>query len=263
MAIITKITTQKHSTDRFNIYLNGEYAFSVDQDVFIKYELKKGIELDELDIVEIQYGDDVKKAFNKALEYLSYRMRSIKEIVDHLKSKEIPEQVINEVIVKLKDYRYVDDFEFAKAYVRSGWKTNGKGPNVIVQELKIKGIEQQIIEKALFEYDESSQIEEAMKHAYKALNKNKNLSSILLKQKVEQYLIRKGFTSNVVSIVINEMEFKKEESEEWEALVIQADKAKNRYKNNDHYTYKMKMKQFLYRKGFPLELIERYLEMDV
>ncbi|MGG3891058.1 recombination regulator RecX [Metabacillus fastidiosus] len=262
MKIITKITTQKHSTERFNIYLDDRYAFSVDQDVFIKYELKKGKQLDEEDIIEIQYGDDIKKAFNKALEFLSYRMRSIKEVSDHLKLKEFPEPIIAEVIYRLKDYRYVDDLEFAKAYVRSQWKTNGKGPNVMKQELKAKGIEQIILEAALLEYDESFQFEEALKHAHKAVNKNKNLSSILLKQKVEQYLMRKGFSSNIISNAISEVKFEKEEAEEWEALVKQADKAKSRYKNNDQYTYTMKMKQFLYRKGFSMELIERYLEMD-
>ena len=53
--------------------------------MLVKFDLRKGKELDELDIIEIQYGDDVKKGFKKALDYLSYRMRSTKEVKDHLK----------------------------------------------------------------------------------------------------------------------------------------------------------------------------------
>lgn len=87
MPFITKISTQKKNTERFNIFLDEKYAFSVDADVLVRFDLKKGKELDELDILEIQYGDDVKKAFNRAVEFLSYRMRSEKEVRDHLKKK--------------------------------------------------------------------------------------------------------------------------------------------------------------------------------
>lgn len=57
MPFITKISTQKKNTERFNIFLDDKYAFSVDADVLVKFELKKGKELDDLDIIEIQYGD--------------------------------------------------------------------------------------------------------------------------------------------------------------------------------------------------------------
>ncbi len=58
---------------------------------FIKYQLKKGMELDDFSFVEIQYQDDIRKAYNKAIHYLARRMRSEKEIKDYLFSKEIDE----------------------------------------------------------------------------------------------------------------------------------------------------------------------------
>ncbi|MEH7384342.1 RecX family transcriptional regulator, partial [Bacillus sp. JJ1521] len=146
MAIIAKITTQKKNTERFNIFLdygngNGEeYAFSVDQDILISFQLKKGMELDDLDITEIQFEDEVKKAFNSALNFLSYRMRSTKEVIDYLKKKEVDDPIIPDVLHKLADYKYVNDEEFAKAYVRTQINTTTKGPEVIKQELFEKGI---------------------------------------------------------------------------------------------------------------------------
>ncbi|MFC0273827.1 recombination regulator RecX [Metabacillus herbersteinensis] len=264
MPIITKITAQQRNDDRFNIFLDdgkGErFAFSVDQDVLLKFGLKKGKELDDLDLVEIEYGDDSKKAFNKAIEYLGYRMRSIKEIKDYLRKKEVDSAVIDEVIHKMKEYRYVDDLDFARAYVKTHWQTNGKGPNVLTQELFGKGIDRNTIEEALVQYDQASQIEEAIKHAVKTIKKNKMVSSTQSKQKVEQTLLRKGFPFSVISIALEDLELKKEEPEEWDALIKQAEKAANRYKNEAPYQFKMKMKQYLYRKGFAIELIDRYLE---
>ena len=108
VAVIAKITTQKKNTERFNIFLkNGkgeeEYGFSVDQNVLIKFQLKKGLEIDELAIEELQFADDVKKATNVALNYLSHRMRSKKEIISHLKTKEIEGPIIHEVLHKLEE----------------------------------------------------------------------------------------------------------------------------------------------------------------
>ncbi len=264
MAIVTKITTQKQSTERFNIYLDdgqGEkYAFSVDQDILIKYNLQKGKEIDELDIQEIQYGDLSKKAYNKALEFLSYRMRSIKEVVDHLAKKEFTDAVIQDVIYKLKEYNYVDDLEFAIAYVRTQKQTNGKGPSVLKRELIGKGISPDFIEQALIEYNDDDQLQEAIDHAEKLLKKNNKMSTVQLRQKIEQHLMRKGFPYTIISKVLDEVQYEQDESEEWTALVKHAEKARRKYQNEDPFQYQVKMKQFLYRKGFSMELIERFLE---
>lgn len=42
MPFITKISTQKKNTERFNIFLDEKYAFSVDADVLVRFDLKKG-----------------------------------------------------------------------------------------------------------------------------------------------------------------------------------------------------------------------------
>ena len=119
MPTITKITVQKKNTDRYNIYMDygkgEEYAFSVDEDVLIKHQLKKGMELDEFSLNEIGYQDDIRKAYNRAIHYLSRRMRSETEVRKHLAEKEVEEPVIQEVIHKLYDYHFLNDEEFAAA----------------------------------------------------------------------------------------------------------------------------------------------------
>ena len=75
MPIITKITAQQKCQDRYNIFMDfgkgEEYAFSVDEDVLIKFQLKKGLELDDFSLMEIHYHDDIRKAYNVAIIYLS------------------------------------------------------------------------------------------------------------------------------------------------------------------------------------------------
>lgn len=187
MPFITKISAQKKNTERFNIFLDEKYAFSVDADVLVKFELKKGKELDDLEIIEIQYGDEVKKGFNRAIEFLSYRMRSTKEVEDYLKKKETSAPVIAEVIHRLNDYSYLNDQEFAAAYVSTHKKTNGKGPDVLFRELKAKGIDDDTIKDTLGSFSFEEQTEKAVKHIEKLLKKDKKLSSKEIKQRAQMH----------------------------------------------------------------------------
>jgi len=266
MAVITKITTQKKNNERYNVFLDhGDgkevYGFSVDQDVLIKFHLKKGLELDDLDLTEIHFDDEVKKAMNMAAGFLSHRMRSAKEVHDYLATKEIDGPIILEVLHKLTELNYVNDKEFAHAFVRTQVNTTVKGPEVIKKELIEKGIDKEIIETALNEFGIDYQLESAKKIAEKAAKQSKMSSNQVLKQKVEQALLRKGYNWSIIQQVLEESNFEKEDNEIWEALVFQGEKAHRKYQKYEGFAYSQKMKQALFRKGFAIELIEKFIEM--
>jgi regulatory protein len=263
MAIITKITTQQKNQDRFNVFIDygkgEEYAYSVDSDVLIKFRLRKGMEVDDLTTLEIQYQDDIRKAYNLAVNYLARRMRSEKEINDYLMEKEIDEPIIEEVIHKLSAQKYINDEEFALAYVRTQANTTDKGANVIKNELKEKGIAEKFVLKALEEYPLGQQIEKAVKISEKFFQKNAKDSLKVQKQKLENLLLRKGYSFEIISIAVKETDLPKPEDEEMDAIRFQGDKADRKYSNFTGFDYQQKMKQALYRKGFAMDLIERYL----
>ena len=140
MSIITKITTQKKSKDRYNVFTSEDgkdekYAFSVDEGVLIKFQLRKGMELDEFFLSEVQYEDGIRKAYNSAVKYLSRMMRTEHEIRTHLKEKEFESPVIQEAVIKLYEYKFLNDEQYAVSYVRTQKNTNDKGPVVIKREL--------------------------------------------------------------------------------------------------------------------------------
>ncbi len=263
MAIITKITTQQKNQDRFNVFTDSgkgeEFAFSVDSDVLIKFQLKKGMELDEFSTLEIQYQDDIRKAYNLAVNYLARRMRAEKEISDYLFQKEIDEPIIAEVLHKLTAQKYINDEEFALAYVRTQANTTDKGANVIKMELKEKGIAEGILIRALKEFPIEQQIEKAVKLSGKFFQKYAKESVKIQKQKLENLLVRKGYSFEVISIAVNETEEPKPVDEEMDAIRFQGEKAHRKYSKLEGYEYQQKMKQALYRKGFSMDLIDRYL----
>lgn len=262
MRTITKITTQQKNKERYNVFTDegsGEkYAFSIDEAVLIKFGLKKGMDLDDLLYTEISYEDDIRKSYNLALHYLGRRMRSEIEVRNYLKEKEIDQPIIQEVILKLYDYQFLDDEQYALAFVRTQINTTDKGPVLIKQELKEKGIRTALIDKAIAQYPFAAQLETAQKLCVKYSSRNKRDSERVLKQKLEQMLIRKGFDYTVISEAVSESAGM-QKNDEWEALQFHAQKLHRKYEGESQYDYERKMKQALFRKGFSLEQIDDYL----
>jgi regulatory protein len=186
-------------------------------------------------------------------------MRSEDEVRRHLLKKEVEEPIINEVIHKLYQYQFLNDLEFAKSYVRTQRNTTDKGTVLIAQQLKEKGISQRNIEEALHEYNREKELETAIRLAEKHQQKNKTESTFALRQKLEGLLIRKGFPFVIIQEALGGLDFSKEDEAELEIMRAQGEKFRRKYQKYSGYEFSQKMKQALYRKGFAIELIERYL----
>lgn len=263
MPVITKISVQKHNKDRYSIFTDSgrgeEYAFSVDEDVLIKYNLKKEMELDDFSVTEMLFQDDIRKAYNTGINYLAHRMRSEAEVREHLKKKEVADAVIKEAIHKLYEFKFLDDEEFAKAFVRTQLNTTDKGAQVIKLELKEKGISPGIIEKVIEDVSFDDQLEKAIKLCEKYAQKNKKDSSRILKQKIEQMLKRKGYSFSIIQAALEDTDLEKDEDDEMAALRTQGEKLHNKYSKLPEREYRQKLKMALYRKGFQMDLIDEFI----
>lgn len=256
--VITKVQAQK-AKNRFNIYINDEYAFPVDDDLLVRYRLIKGKELTKEDIEELREKGELSKGYQAALHYLNFKMRSEKEIVDYLKKKEY--QTIDPIIDKLKTNRLINDEEYAKSFVRTNSLLKLEGPKKIERTLYTKGLSKGDVLTGLDEYSEDKQQENASKLAEKVLNRQRNKSSREMTQKIREQLMTHGFDSDVIQRTIDELEIDQSMDEEYEALQMQGEKAWTRYsRKHSGYDLISKTKTFLYSKGYPRELIDRFIE---
>lgn len=264
MIKIVRITTQKNNKERFNIYIDQgkgeEYGFSVDQDVFIEYQLRKGKAYNENELEEIFFNDNIKKAYNMSLNYLSYRMRAEKEVHDYLISKSYSEEIANLVLKKLRNHHYVNDLEFAKAFVRSRIQSTTKGPIIIRQELQMKGLSDYHIQEGLKEFPEEKQLEMAIHFGEKKIKQKQTLSEFQRKQKIGQALISKGFSHPIVQTALSELSFETDEQEQANAAASQGAKAYKKYHQKfSGWELEQKIKQYLYQRGFKAEIIEKFI----
>ncbi|SFH53912.1 recombination regulator RecX [Pisciglobus halotolerans] len=261
---ITKIETQKRK-GRYNVYLDGEYAFPVGEGVLIRHALYKGMEISKELQQQLETEDVYSKAYSRALDYLSHQLRSEKEIRDDLRKHEFPFEAVEKVLAQLKEMNYVDDLMYAESYTRTAANLSGKGPYAIRQELKKRGVKETDIEQALLEYPIEQRIENGIQLAEKAIRRAKNQSSRETENKVRQHLAQKGFNGDEITEVMHQLAIEKDEDEEYEALKIQGEKIWRKQAKLVGRAKIQKVKSALYQKGFPGDLINRFIndkEMD-
>jgi len=263
MIIINKISVHPKQKDYYILEVtkaDNIQVVAIHEDLLIKHGLRKELELSEQEFQHLIKAQEFNKVYLMAINYLSYRMRTEKELSDYLVKKEAVGSIINEVIQRLKTEKLLDDTRFAKMFVRSRQQQSTKGPHFIAQELKIKGISAEDMASALQAYGFNEQYENALCFAKQRLKSTDRHSHLEKKNKIGRGLLQKGFELAVIQEVLNDLDEDKGEEAEWSALCQQAEKAIYKYRKLDGRERNFKVKQFLYRKGFPTDLISRYLE---
>lgn len=124
--------------------------------------------------------------------------------IESQNEKTIDDELIDKIIEKLKGYKFIDDLEFAKLWIEQRTKFKNKPIRVIEFELKQKGIDREIIDEVLPRFDENKDLdlESAKKLAERKLNFYRSLEPAKRREKVMNYLLRKGFSYDTVKKVL-------------------------------------------------------------
>lgn len=210
---ITQVEPQKKNPHRFNIFIDGEFAFGADEDLVVNRRLVVGkiILPDELD--KILFEAEVGKLMERMYGWFSIRQHSEKEVRDYFRTKNfklkikkeepISDLAVEALIENLKEKKLINDLEFARAWTEARRKSKQKGIRVIKAELYQKGIDKEIIEEALSVRGEGESEEELAKQALeKKMKAWKNLEFKKLRQKATEFLLRRGFEYEVSKDVV-------------------------------------------------------------
>nr|WP_251029738.1 MULTISPECIES: recombination regulator RecX [unclassified Exiguobacterium] len=261
---IAKFTTQKKNQDRLNVFIEREgkeeFAFAIDVDVFIKYGLTKGMELEDDFVQDVLEAEEIQKAYKLAINYLSYRMRAISEVRDYLVKKELSESAIKHAITRLIEQRYLNDEEFAKAYVQTKFNTSPSGPIKIKRELEQLRIPTDVVESVLESISHEDLVEKAGKFVKRKQLETNRRSATEVQQRIQQTLMQRGFTFDIISEAIQTFWEEEDEDVEVAACLKQAEKLSRKFSGYDAFERKQRMKMQLRRKGFPYDVIERTLD---
>ncbi len=200
MRKITDLQIQKKNPRRVSIYLDGEYAFGLDR--LVAAWLQVGDTLDELKIQKLQAEDARERAVKQALLLLSYRARSEAEISQNLRKHEIPEEVIESTLERLRKEGFANDTQFAHAWVENRNTFRPRGRRALTVELRQKGIAESVIQSALEGLDEG---ELAYQAAHQKARKLRAGEWDTFRKKLSSFLARRGFTYSVIQPVVSQV----------------------------------------------------------
>jgi len=182
------------------VYLDGEFAFGLAR--ITAAWLKVGEELEEDKIRKLQADDAKEHAIQQALLFLSYRARSESEIRTNLRKHEIPEDVIEQTIERLRQDGLANDGQFAKAWIENRSTFRPRSRRMLAMELRQKGLDDETASIALENIDDEALAYEA---ASKKIKRFRELDWKEYRKKLAEFLARRGFSYSVISPVVTRL----------------------------------------------------------
>jgi regulatory protein len=185
--VITKITTAVKTKGRYNIFVDEKYAFSLDELQLVDLGLKKGRELTADELENLKNEGDFGKNYIRAVDLISRRLRSEREIRDYAFRHQWTPANRDRVIARLHDRGYLNDEKFADSFARSRARQKNLSRRQMELELLKKGIDKNIIARVLNTadfYDEQQALRDLIA---------KKRPRYETDEKLMQYLARQGF----------------------------------------------------------------------
>lgn len=195
---ITALKVQKKNQDRVSVYLDDRYAFGLP--AIVAAGLKRGQALSDAEIETLKEKGAGETAYNRVLNYLSYRPRSRAEVADYLKKREVGAGHSETIIDRLERAGLLDDEAFAQFWVENRERFRPRGPWALRYELRNKGIDERVIDRALSELDVQASAYRAAENKARQLQK---LDEATFRRKLVEYLARRGFDFEVARAVAN------------------------------------------------------------
>lgn len=192
---ITDLKQGLRNPDRVNVYVDSRFSFSLDISQVVDFGVKVGLEISDSDLEEFKKASEFGKLYQRTLEWVLVRPRSIRETNDYLYKKifekKLDKNYIDRIIEKLKAKKYLDDHRFAEYYVENRFVKKGVSIKRLKMELMKKGVSPDIIEEVLAGSDRNDE-EELKKMILKKRARYQD------DEKLTAYLCRQGFQYDLV-----------------------------------------------------------------
>jgi regulatory protein len=193
MPKITCIEVQKRNKDRVNVYVDDQFLVGVSAYAAAKHKLQVDQEVDPAKLESVLFEDELEKAKGYITNYLMNKTQHI--LIEKLTKKGFDEAVVQKALEWAKNYKFVDDEDYARKFAKDGSNLKKNGKRMIAQKLKQKGVEQTSIDKALSAISESDELASAAKALKSKIEtyKRKTNSEREWKQKCIQFLMGRGY----------------------------------------------------------------------
>ena len=199
---ITALRTGKGRSKRINIFLDGDFAFSLEAEVAAKEGLQVEQVLSADRVKALAEADNLQRCFNAASLLLSYRPRSEPELRQRLHRRGFTGTTVDNAVQKLRKLGLVDDTAFAQFWKENRDYFSPRSRSLTRMELKGKGVAEDIIERVVENIDDED-------NAYRAgIKKARSLSSDDYRQfrrRLGDHLKRRGFNYGIINKTVERL----------------------------------------------------------
>lgn len=184
---------------RLSVFIDGSFSFAVCSETAATARLKVGQQLSAQEIEKLKQSDNFQRCLEAALSYLGYRPRSESEIKQRLRRRGFNNEVVDKVVIRLKEHRFVDDAVFAQYWTDNRLSFKPRSRSLIKLELRQKGVATETADAAVQNLDDENAAYEA------GCKKTRVLSSSdysEFRRRLSDHLRRRGFNYETISSIV-------------------------------------------------------------
>lgn len=245
------------SPDKGNTY---QVAFQFDHhqvilnlasQVIERYGLSIGQVVDREELDALKDQEQVSRAYQLALKYLTYKDYTYAKMQKKLADKgDFDDIQIDMTMDILVQKNLIDDYEYTRNYFQRSTRL-GLGVNRIIYNLKKDGVSPFVIDEFLETYSHNLEYDKAIEIVKKLFDENTTKPQYALIQNIKNKLFNKGFSQDVVEKAINDFDFTIPKEHTKMLLTKEYHRVYNRYKNRyDSHILRSKIITFLVQKGY-------------
>ena len=150
--------------------------------------------------------DPHSEARNIVLNQINFMPRSRRELEVTLAKRNVEDEIAKSVLDRFVEIGLVDDAAYAELLIRSRCNTKRVSRTVLRQQLRQKGIAEEVIQDSLLVVTDADELRMATELVEKKLRAMTNLEPEVRKRRLFGLLARKGYGTAIALRVINDLE---------------------------------------------------------
>ena len=139
------------------LFLDGEAAVKLDAQVFLQSGLKPGDQVSDQELFELIQASDARRAQEKALYLLEYRNYSKRELTEKIARTAASREAAQAAAGRMEELGLIDDRRCGEDYARELFSRKGYGARRAAQELRRKGLDQELVQELVEKYGSPEQ----------------------------------------------------------------------------------------------------------
>ncbi len=238
---------KKIGTGKYRLKIDNNFVTTYD-DVLLKYNLLFNKNVDPSLYDKLLKDTNYYDAYNKTINYILKRMRSIEEIKKYLLKFDLKDEDRFKIIEQLKKINLLNDHNYVKSYIADAINLSNDGPDKIREHLLNNQLSLDIIDEELAKIDVEVIKAKANRLIAKKMNNNHKYSTYFMRQKVLMDMVNLGYDRDLVVNLLGDYSTNDFELLEREYTKLLT-KLSSKYSGLD---LERRLKQKLYAKGFDM-----------